>query len=65
MGQNLGFLFRYQMGHMYWRYFLWNFVGRESDVQQAGVVSPLAPAQAACRRALATARRATTSSPCR
>ncbi|QHJ09080.1 DUF2723 domain-containing protein [Hymenobacter busanensis] len=40
MGQNLSFLFRYQMGHMYWRYFLWNFVGRESDVQQAGVLWP-------------------------
>lgn len=37
-GQNLSFLFRYQLGHMYWRYFLWNFVGRESDVQQAGVL---------------------------
>ncbi|RYU81855.1 glycosyltransferase family 117 protein [Hymenobacter persicinus] len=40
MGQNLSFLFRYQVGHMYWRYFLWNFVGRESDVQQAGVLWP-------------------------
>ncbi|HEY4652838.1 MAG TPA: DUF2723 domain-containing protein [Pontibacter sp.] len=37
-GQNLSYLFRYQLGHMYWRYFLWNFVGRESDVQNAGVV---------------------------
>jgi hypothetical protein len=37
-GQNLSFLLRYQLGHMYWRYFLWNFVGRESDVQQAGVL---------------------------
>lgn len=37
-GQNLRFLFRYQLGHMYWRYFLWNFVGRESDVQHAGVL---------------------------
>ena len=37
-GQNLSFLFRYQLGHMYWRYFLWNFAGRESDVQQAGVL---------------------------
>ncbi|MBC5773953.1 DUF2723 domain-containing protein [Pontibacter sp. KCTC 32443] len=37
-GQNLSFMFRYQLGHMYWRYFLWNFVGRESDVQNAGVV---------------------------
>ncbi|WP_210516892.1 glycosyltransferase family 117 protein [Hymenobacter terricola] len=43
MGQNLGFLFRYQMGHMFWRYFMWNFVGRESDIQQAGVVTPLSP----------------------
>ncbi|MFD2516167.1 DUF2723 domain-containing protein, partial [Pontibacter locisalis] len=37
-GQNLSFMFRYQLGHMYWRYFLWNFVGRESDVQNAGVL---------------------------
>ncbi|WP_242923261.1 glycosyltransferase family 117 protein [Pontibacter liquoris] len=37
-GQNLSFLFRYQLGHMYWRYFLWNFAGRESDVQNAGVL---------------------------
>ncbi|MEJ8803848.1 glycosyltransferase family 117 protein [Pontibacter sp. H249] len=36
--QNISFLLRYQLGHMYWRYFLWNFVGRESDVQHAGVV---------------------------
>jgi hypothetical protein len=43
MGQNLGFLFRYQMGHMFWRYFMWNYVGRESDIQQAGVVTPLSP----------------------
>ncbi|WP_299824761.1 DUF2723 domain-containing protein [uncultured Pontibacter sp.] len=37
-GQNISFLLRYQLGHMYWRYFLWNFVGRESDVQHAGVL---------------------------
>ncbi|MFC7666313.1 DUF2723 domain-containing protein [Hymenobacter humi] len=43
MGQNLAFMFRYQMGHMFWRYFMWNYVGRESDVQQAGVVTPLSP----------------------
>ena len=41
MGQNLSFLFRYQMGHMFWRYFMWNYVGRESDIQQAGVVTPV------------------------
>ncbi|MGI4739211.1 MAG: glycosyltransferase family 117 protein [Janthinobacterium lividum] len=44
MGQNLSFLLRYQMGHMFWRYFGWNYVGRESDVQQAGVVTPFSPA---------------------
>jgi hypothetical protein len=43
MGQNLGFLLRYQMGHMFWRYFGWNYIGRESDVQQAGVVTPFSP----------------------
>ncbi|QNF32304.1 DUF2723 domain-containing protein [Adhaeribacter swui] len=41
MGQNLSFLFNYQLGHMYWRYFLWNFVGRDSDVQQSGVLWPV------------------------
>ncbi|WP_236647180.1 DUF4345 domain-containing protein [Hymenobacter busanensis] len=40
MAQNLAFLLRCQMGHMYGRYFLWNFVGRASDVQQAGVLWP-------------------------
>lgn len=30
---NLGYLMEYQMGYMYWRYFLWNFVGRQNDVQ--------------------------------
>jgi hypothetical protein len=40
MGQNLGFLFKYQMGHMFWRYFGWNYIGRDSDIQQAGVVTP-------------------------
>jgi hypothetical protein len=43
MGQNLGFLFRYQIGHMFWRYFGWNYIGRESDVQQSGVIGPLSP----------------------
>ena len=26
----------YQIGHMYWRYFMWNFVGRQNDVQGHG-----------------------------
>ncbi len=39
-GQNLSFLWKYQLGHMYWRYFGWNFIGRESEVQGAGVLWP-------------------------
>lgn len=39
-GDNLKFMFMYQMGHMYMRYFLWNFLGRESDVQDAGLLLP-------------------------
>lgn len=31
--EDLSFFFEYQLGHMYLRYFLWNFVGRESDQQ--------------------------------
>ena len=30
---NLEFMFRFQLGEMYFRYFLFNFAGRESDVQ--------------------------------
>src|SRR5690606_6856102 len=45
MGQNLQFLWQYQFGHMYWRYFLWNFVGREGDVQQSGVLWPFESSQ--------------------
>jgi len=35
-GQNLRFFFNYQIGHMYWRYFMWNFAGRQNDVQGHG-----------------------------
>lgn len=34
-GDNLYFLFSHQLGHMYWRYFMWNFSGRESDFSDA------------------------------
>jgi hypothetical protein len=37
-GENLKFFFRYQVNHMYWRYFMWNFVGRQNDVQSHGSV---------------------------
>ncbi len=30
---NLTYMFQYQMGYMYWRYFMWNFVGRQDDIQ--------------------------------
>ena len=39
-GDNLYYMFDYQMGHMYWRYFLWNFVGRQGDYKDAGVLTP-------------------------
>ncbi len=32
-GENLNYFFNYQLSYMYWRYFLWNFVGRQSDIQ--------------------------------
>jgi hypothetical protein len=30
-GENLRFFFRYQIGHMYFRYFMWNFSGRQDN----------------------------------
>jgi hypothetical protein len=33
---NLKFFFSYQLGHMYFRYFMWNFVGRQNDIQGFG-----------------------------
>ena len=32
MGANLHYFFDYQMNWMYWRYFMWNFVGRQNQV---------------------------------
>jgi hypothetical protein len=37
---NIMFMFRHQIGHMYMRYFMWNFSGRESDIQNAGWLKP-------------------------
>ena len=31
--ENVRFFFRYQLGHMYLRYFMWNFAGRQNDSQ--------------------------------
>jgi len=33
MADNFGFFFRYQIGWMYYRYFMWNFVGRQNGDQ--------------------------------
>ena len=30
---NMKFMFKYQLGWMYWRYFMWNFAGRQNDIQ--------------------------------
>ena len=35
-GENLKFFFKYQVGHMYLRYFMWNFAGRQNDIQGHG-----------------------------
>lgn len=32
-GDNIAYLFRYQLGWMYWRYFAWNFIGRQNGEQ--------------------------------
>ena len=32
MAANLAYFFDYQMNWMYWRYFMWNFVGRQNEV---------------------------------
>jgi hypothetical protein len=37
-GENLRFCVRYQVGHMYLRYFMWNFAGRQNDLQGNGEV---------------------------
>lgn len=37
MGENIGFMMKYQFGWMYWRYFLWNFSGRQNDIQGYGL----------------------------
>lgn len=37
-GNNMKFFFNYQLGYMYWRYFMWNFSGRQNDIQGTGNV---------------------------
>ena len=33
MGDNFAFFFAYQFNWMYWRYFMWNFAGKQNDIQ--------------------------------
>jgi len=33
LASNIVYLFEYQLGYMYWRYFMWNFSGRQDDIQ--------------------------------
>jgi len=35
-GDNFEWFFTYQMNLMYWRYFMWNFAGKQNDVQGLG-----------------------------
>ncbi|MBR4963423.1 MAG: DUF2723 domain-containing protein, partial [Muribaculaceae bacterium] len=34
--ENIRFFLSYQVNYMYWRYFMWNFVGRQNDIQGHG-----------------------------
>ena len=35
--ENMQYLFQYQINWMYWRYFMWNFSGRQNDIQGYGL----------------------------
>ena len=37
--QNLKYMFGYQFNYMYWRYFFWNFSGRQNDIQGDGGIT--------------------------
>ena len=38
-GENLTYFFNYQVRYMYLRYFMWNFSGRQNDIQGQGEIS--------------------------
>lgn len=38
-GESFRFFLIYQLNHMYWRYFMWNFAGRQNDIQGNGEVN--------------------------
>ncbi|QZE13742.1 DUF2723 domain-containing protein [Halosquirtibacter laminarini] len=37
--ENLSFFFKYQVNYMYFRYFMWNFSGRQNDIQGNGGIT--------------------------
>mgnify|MGYP003367473457 CR=1 FL=1 len=37
--ENIRYFFQYQLNYMYWRYFLWNFAGRQNDLQGQGEIN--------------------------
>jgi len=39
MAENLRFFVSYQLNFMYWRYFMWNFSGRQNDIQGNGEIN--------------------------
>jgi len=39
MMENLRFFVDYQLNYMYWRYFMWNFSGRQNDMQGMGEIT--------------------------
>ncbi len=39
MAENLRYFFTYQVGYMYFRYFMWNFAGRQNDIQGDGNIT--------------------------
>ena len=36
---NLAYFFNYQINHMYIRYFMWNFAGKQNDIQSHGSIT--------------------------
>jgi hypothetical protein len=37
--ENIAYFFNYQINHMYFRYFMWNFAGKQNDIQSHGSIS--------------------------
>ena len=40
MAENIGFFFDYQINWMYLRYFMWNFAGKQNDIQGTNMSNP-------------------------